>query len=100
GEVHETNEALNFDVVEPRARGLAQPRELLIRRRRHQRLRGVLRMTVARPQVRVDADDLRLARRQRQNLRRATTDQERRTWALHRLRLSVELGHGVVLALE
>ena len=63
------------------------------------RLRRVGRGAVARTQVRVDADDLRLARREREDLRRAAADEERHR-LLHRLRHAVELGDLVVLAVE
>ena len=75
------------------ARGVAHPRELLVGRRGRQRLRGVSgEFAVARPQVRVDADDLRLARREREDLRPAAADEERRMRPLHRLGHAVELG--------
>ena len=51
-------------------------------------------------QVRVDADDLRVLRREREHLRPAAADDDRRVRLLHRLGLTVERVDLVVLAVE
>ena len=51
-------------------------------------------------QVGVDPDDLRVLRRDRQHLRPAAADDDRRVRLLHRLRLTVETVDLVVLAVE
>src|SRR3954471_9875408 len=51
-------------------------------------------------QVRVDADDLRVLCRDRQDLGRTTTDDDRWVRFLHRLRVAVEIVDRVVVTLE
>ena len=77
GDVHEAEQRLDLEIVEPGARGFAQPRELLVGRLGEQRLRGLARLAFARAQVRVDPDDLRLARGEPEDLLPAPADQER-----------------------
>ncbi len=99
GHVHEADERLQLEILEPVAGRVPDPLDLLVGGFGRHRLGDFGRRVGTRPQVGVDPDDLGLARREPEDLRRATTDEERHR-LLQRLRHTVELGDAVVLAVE
>ena len=88
---------LDLDVVDARAGRVADPPHLAVGLLA-QRVLGRVEPDLAGAQVRVDADDVGLAGRDRQHALAAAADQDRRTRLLHGLGARRVVGDAVVLA--
>src|SRR3954465_8587813 len=90
---------MQLECLESGAGGGADPLELLFGGGVG-RVRSRAGVDDAATQVDIQTDDVRMARRERQNLAASAPDEDRRPRLLKRFRSAVERGHPVVVALE